>query len=189
MPDMDQSTEIDVLRDPAGLARQRGKTGVKSDAGQPTNGGIDTARPERTGIANVSPTPVPQAKHTDRPACADKISDQQWLFVQEWFVDYNAKQAAIRAGYSARSARVIGPRMLSNSRVATVVRELLPLQAGMSAGMILSMFAKIAGSKNATNADAIAALDKLAKVAGLYRERPDAATQINVVIHPAEADL
>ena len=78
---------------------------------------------------------------------------------------------------------------MHNPRVARVLTELMPSQLGMSKGMVLSAFARIATSKKATNADRIAALDKVAKAVGLYREAPQTAAQINVHIYPGEADL
>jgi len=49
------------------------------------------------------------------------MTDKQRRFVEEYLVDLNATQAAIRAGYSARSARVDGPRMLSNAVIAAAI--------------------------------------------------------------------
>ncbi len=44
-------------------------------------------------------------------------------FVREYLVDHNATQAAIRAGYSARSAESQGSRLLRNAKVAQAVAE------------------------------------------------------------------
>ena len=51
------------------------------------------------------------------------MNARQQRFVEEYLVDANARQAAIRAGYSARSAEVNGPRLLRNAQVATAVEE------------------------------------------------------------------
>ncbi len=51
------------------------------------------------------------------------LTDKQTRFVQEYLVDLNATQAAIRAGYSARTAEVQGPRLLGNVRVAAAISE------------------------------------------------------------------
>jgi len=48
---------------------------------------------------------------------AHKLTAKQELFVQEYLVDLNATQAAIRAGYSEKTADVQGPRLLGNVRV------------------------------------------------------------------------
>lgn len=48
-----------------------------------------------------------------------KLTDKQTAFVREYLVDLNATQAAIRAGYSERTASRIGPQLLGK----TCVRE------------------------------------------------------------------
>lgn len=49
------------------------------------------------------------------------LKQKQEAFVREYLIDLNATQAAIRAGYSARSAEVQGSRLLSNAKVAAAV--------------------------------------------------------------------
>ncbi len=127
--------------------------------------------------------------YDSRPDVAEPLTAMQWRFVQHWFTDLNATQAARRAGYSSASAAALGARQVHNPRVARVLTELMPSQLGMSKGMVLSAFARIAGSSKATYADQIAALDKLSKAIGLYREQPMQAAQINITIYPGEADL
>jgi len=51
------------------------------------------------------------------------LPPRQRRFVQEYLVDLNATQAAIRAGYSAKTADVAGPRLLGNVRIAQAVAE------------------------------------------------------------------
>lgn len=46
-----------------------------------------------------------------------KLTAKQQLFCDEYLVDLNATQAAIRAGYSAKTARVIGTENLSKPAV------------------------------------------------------------------------
>jgi len=43
------------------------------------------------------------------------MNRKQRAFIQEYLIDFNATQAAIRAGYSPRSAQVTGSRLLSNA--------------------------------------------------------------------------
>jgi len=50
-----------------------------------------------------------------------KLTAKQQRFVAEYLVDLNAKQAAIRAGYSPRSAETNGNRLLRNAQVAAAV--------------------------------------------------------------------
>ena len=49
------------------------------------------------------------------------LTDKQARFVEEYLVDLNATQAAIRAGYSADSAAVIGCENLTKPNVAAAI--------------------------------------------------------------------
>lgn len=49
------------------------------------------------------------------------LEPKQARFVSEYLVDLNATQAAIRAGYSRRSAQMQGSRLLSNAMVSAAV--------------------------------------------------------------------
>jgi phage terminase, small subunit len=51
------------------------------------------------------------------------LTDKQARFVDEYLVDLNATQAAIRAGYSAKTAQEQGSRLLSNVIVKNAIRE------------------------------------------------------------------
>src|SRR5438309_11602101 len=51
------------------------------------------------------------------------LSTRQAIFATEYLVDGNATRAAIRAGYSSRSARAQGSRLLTVPQVAAVIRE------------------------------------------------------------------
>ena len=55
---------------------------------------------------------------------ASKLTPKQQRFVQEYLVDYNATQAAIRAGYSAKAARAIGAENLTKPDIAAEVQRL-----------------------------------------------------------------
>ena len=41
------------------------------------------------------------------------LNDRQQRFVDEYLIDLNGTQAAIRAGYSAKTARQIGQKLLT----------------------------------------------------------------------------
>lgn len=51
------------------------------------------------------------------------LTDKQRRFVDEYLVDLNATQAAIRAGYSQKTARQIGDENLSKPDIAKAVQE------------------------------------------------------------------
>lgn len=55
---------------------------------------------------------------------SDRLTPKQERFCQEYLIDLNGTQAAIRAGYSADSADVEGSRLLVNAKVAARIEEL-----------------------------------------------------------------
>lgn len=54
---------------------------------------------------------------------ATTLTPKQARFVEEYLIDLNASQAAIRAGYSAKNANVEGARLLANASIAAAVAE------------------------------------------------------------------
>lgn len=53
-----------------------------------------------------------------------KLTDKQEMFCREYLIDLNATQAAIRAGYSKKTAYSAGQRLLKNVEVQKRVSEL-----------------------------------------------------------------
>ena len=51
----------------------------------------------------------------------DGLNPKQARFVEEYLIDLNATQAAIRAGYSAKTADSQGNRLLTNARIARAI--------------------------------------------------------------------
>lgn len=51
------------------------------------------------------------------------LTDKQKRFAEEYLVDLNATQAAIRAGYAEKTADVQGPRLLGNVRVQEEIQR------------------------------------------------------------------
>lgn len=70
--------------------------------------------------------PKKAAKPHARPGgakTAGTLSPQQERFIREYLLDRNATQAAVRAGYSPKTAHVQGPRLLQNVAIATAVKQ------------------------------------------------------------------
>lgn len=61
---------------------------------------------------------APNALHTQMPAT---LTPKQELFVNEYLVDWNGTQAAIRAGYSERTAQEQASRLLTNEAIKRAV--------------------------------------------------------------------
>lgn len=55
---------------------------------------------------------------------ADRLTPKQQQFVREYLIDFNATQAAIRAGYSPKTAQVIGAENLKKPMVAAEIQRL-----------------------------------------------------------------
>lgn len=68
------------------------------------------SKPSRRSAAPAAPTPK-------------SLSHKQERFVAEYLVDLNATQAAIRAGYSAKTAQEQASRLLSNVMISRLVAE------------------------------------------------------------------
>lgn len=52
-----------------------------------------------------------------------KLTDKQAAFVREYLVDLNATQAAIRAGYSERTANAQAGRLLANVGIREAIEQ------------------------------------------------------------------
>ena len=52
------------------------------------------------------------------------MNERQQRFCAEYIIDHNATQAAIRAGYSAKTAKSIGSENLTKPDIAEKIREL-----------------------------------------------------------------
>lgn len=50
------------------------------------------------------------------------LTPRQAAFVAEYLIDLNATQAAVRAGYSAKTAHAAGPRLLANVGVQQAIQ-------------------------------------------------------------------
>ncbi|WP_235420893.1 terminase small subunit [Jeotgalibacillus soli] len=58
-----------------------------------------------------------------------KFTDKQQMFIDEYLVDLNATQAAIRAGYSEKTAYSQGQRLLKKVEISARIEELKKTRA------------------------------------------------------------
>ncbi|MBA3224985.1 terminase small subunit [Salmonella bongori] len=75
-----------------------------------------------------------------------KLTDKQELFAREFIKDLNATQAAIRAGYSEKSSRNQGARMMANDDILNRIAELKSdrnEQVGVDAAYVLRRLTEI----------------------------------------------
>lgn len=74
------------------------------------------------------------------------LSPKQQLFVQEYLIDLNATQAAIRAGYSCKNADKIGPELLGKTRVNQAIKQAMDERVNrtkITADRVLEEYARI----------------------------------------------
>lgn len=75
------------------------------------------------------------------------LTPKQKRFIEEYLIDLNATQAAIRAGYSPRNADKIGSELLGKTRVSDAIKVAMAERSkrtGINQDRILMELAKIA---------------------------------------------
>ena len=76
-----------------------------------------------------------------------KLTDKQKRFVEEYLIDLNATQAAIRAGYSPNTARDMGCENLTKPNIANAIEQAIAEQSrrtGVTADRVIQELAKVA---------------------------------------------
>lgn len=76
-----------------------------------------------------------------------KLTEKQQRFVDEYLIDLNATQAAIRAGYSIKYADREGHKLVENSRVSEAIEKALAERSrrtGINQDRVVQELAKIA---------------------------------------------
>ena len=86
------------------------------------------------------------------------LTQKQKLFIDEYLIDLNATQAAIRAGYSPNNADKIGSELLGKTRVSDAIKTAMAERSkrtGINQDRILMELAKIAlvNPENVVNFD------------------------------------
>ena len=113
----------------------------------------------------------------------DNLTDKQRRFCEEYVVDWNATQAAIRAGYSEKTAKETGYENLTKPHVESYInecKEKVAELAGISALQNARWLKEIAESKEEDSRVRIKAIEVLNKMKGY-----DAAQKID---HTTQGD-
>jgi phage terminase small subunit len=111
------------------------------------------------------------------------LNDKQRRFVAEYLVDLNATQAAIRAGYSAKTAKQQGSRLLTNVDVQAAMAEQQGTMAEslqVTAEDIVKELAKLGFSNMADYMKAGANGDPYLDFSQLTRDQSAALTEVTV---------
>src|SRR5919197_2742959 len=80
-------------------------------------------------------------------ATRSELTPKQARFCAEYLIDLNATQAAIRAGYSPRTANEQGARLLAHVSIAAAISQAKQAQAertGITADRVLQEIARLA---------------------------------------------
>jgi len=86
---------------------------------------IDDKR-EGTLVERAKPEGPPKSRRGTKLAT---LTAKQTAFCQEYLVDFNATQACIRAGYSARTAHAQGARALKDVKITAEIKRLVDERA------------------------------------------------------------
>lgn len=104
------------------------------------------------------------------------LTPKQQRFVQEYLVDLNATQAAVRSGYSPKTAEQQGSRLLGNAKVAAAVaagRKRLAAKLELTAEKVLADIERIANKAERAKrfGDALKGKELLGKHLKLFTEK------------------
>ncbi len=115
------------------------------------------------------------------------LTPKQQRFVDEYIIDRNAKQAAIRAGYSPKTATEQGSRLLTNVQVRAAVDAKAVIQAndaGLTAQRVLEEYRRLAFMDLRSFFDEAGNLKPMSQ---LSAEQGSAMASIEVIVKNAEA--
>jgi phage terminase small subunit len=114
----------------------------------------------------------------------DHLTPKQELFVHHYLILLNGRKAAIKAGYSAKTATSIASEYLTKPNVRKAIKAAMDDTIGEHKltlkGRIIKGYMDIAFGKKVANADRIKALDALAKYEQLWTDQPPATINFNV---------
>lgn len=107
-----------------------------------------------------------------------KLTDKQKRFCEEYLIDLNATQAALRAGYKAKTARSQGQRMLTKVDIQRHITDLMKERSdrtALTSDSVLQELSRIAMAQDVeiTGKEKLKALELLGKHLGLFQNGAD----------------
>ena len=105
-----------------------------------------------------------------------KLTEKQKRFCEEYLIDLNATQSAIRSGYSVKTARQIAQRMLTNVDIQSYIQELREKQSKrteITADKVLEELGSVAFNKDieCIGRDKVKALELIGQHLGMFTEK------------------
>lgn len=107
----------------------------------------------------------------------DKLTDKQRRFVYEYIACMKQGEAAIRAGYSAKTANTTGSKLLALGKIRRIVDHLLRERAKaceVDAEKVFAFFWGIVNSAMEKTSDKLRAAESCAKYTGGFIDRVEA---------------
>ncbi|MCM1128968.1 MAG: terminase small subunit [Alistipes senegalensis] len=101
---------------------------------------------EKNSIVREKDNETDKDNRADNETDKAKLKDKEEFFVREYLVDLNATQAAIRAGYTAKSASSVASKLLAKPHIREAVEQQLSERArklGIDADELLKIWAAI----------------------------------------------
>ena len=108
------------------------------------------------------------------------MTPKQSRFCEEYIIDLNATQAAIRSGYSEKTAGAVGFENLKKPEIQKKVEELKAAateKAEVSVQDVLCGIRSIAEDEGATNRDKLKAWELLGRYNGMFTDRIESRVQ------------
>ncbi|WP_144704961.1 terminase small subunit [Fictibacillus phosphorivorans] len=106
----------------------------------------------------------------------EKLTIKQALFIEEYLIDYNATQAAIRAGYSKKTAYAIGQENLKKPEIIKAINaeaEYRIEKAAITVDFILQGIKNIADNNEEQTKDRLKAYELLGKYLKLFTDKTE----------------
>jgi len=119
---------------------------------------------------------------------ADKqLTPKQAAFCREYMIDLNATQAAIRAGYSEKTATIIGFENLTKPNIAERIAkasEKMCKKSEINAEYVLNGIKAIADDTKARDTDKLKAYELIGKHLALFTDKIDHTTKGDKITQP-----
>ena len=126
-----------------------------------------------------------------------KLTEKQKRFCEEYLIDLNATQAALRAGYKAKTARSQGQRMLTKVDIQRHITDLMKERSdrtALTSDSVLQELSRIAMAQDVeiTGKEKLKALELLGKHLNLFQNGADnsaALEKLDEVLSKIEGNL
>ena len=130
-----------------------------------------------------------------------RLTEKQKRFVEEYLVDLNATQAAIRAGYSPKTAYSMGQRLLKNVEVQKAIQEAIQerqKRTEITQDMVVDELRAVAFAKAGDYTDStlkysnkLKALELLGKHLGMFTDKVEHSgeTGLRIELAPGVKEL